>query len=71
MLADVAAIQYMYGANFNTNSGDTIYRWSSSSGQLSLNGQFDPNIISGRSQRHNLHDVVGRRRQRYLRFLEL
>ncbi|HTF72135.1 MAG TPA: M10 family metallopeptidase C-terminal domain-containing protein, partial [Edaphobacter sp.] len=47
MLADVAAIQYMYGANFSTNAGDTIYRWSPNSGQLFLNGQADVNLTSG------------------------
>jgi serralysin len=28
MQDDVAAIQYMYGANFTTNSGNSIYTWS-------------------------------------------
>jgi len=27
MLNDIAAIQYLYGANVNTRSDDTIYRW--------------------------------------------
>jgi Ca2+-binding RTX toxin-like protein len=27
MLYDIAAIQQLYGANFNTRSGDTVYRW--------------------------------------------
>ncbi len=27
MLNDIAAIQYLYGANLNTRSGDTIYSW--------------------------------------------
>ena len=28
MLLDIAAIQYLYGANENWKSGDTVYRWS-------------------------------------------
>ncbi len=28
MLNDIAAIQYLYGANYSTNSGDTSYSWS-------------------------------------------
>lgn len=27
MLNDIAAIQYLYGANMNTRSGDTVYSW--------------------------------------------
>jgi Ca2+-binding RTX toxin-like protein len=32
MLNDIAAIQYLYGANMTTRSGDTVYSWAS--GQL-------------------------------------
>jgi len=38
MLYDIAALQYMYGANYNTNSGDTVYRWDPATGQESING---------------------------------
>jgi len=38
MLADVAALQYMYGANFTTNNTDTVYRWSQTTGEMSING---------------------------------
>lgn len=31
MLYDIAAIQYLYGANYNTNAGDTTYSYSSTS----------------------------------------
>ena len=47
MLADVAAIQYMYGANFNTNSDDTVYSWSTTRGTLFINGQPDGFLTSG------------------------
>ena len=28
MIDDIAALQYLYGANFNTNAGNTVYTWS-------------------------------------------
>lgn len=38
MQDDIAAVQYLYGANFNTNSGNTVYAWSPTSGQQFVNG---------------------------------
>jgi serralysin len=38
MMNDIAALQAMYGANFSTQSGDTVYAWSPTTGGLSLNG---------------------------------
>jgi serralysin len=38
MLADIAALQYMYGARFSTNAGDTTYSWSPSTGEMFING---------------------------------
>jgi serralysin len=38
MLADVAALQYMYGANFNTRAGNTTYAWSPTTGEMFING---------------------------------
>ncbi len=38
MMYDIAAIQQMYGADYTTNSGDTTYSWSPSTGQMSING---------------------------------
>jgi serralysin len=38
MMYDIAAVQYLYGANFNTNSGNTTYTWSSTSGEMFING---------------------------------
>ncbi len=39
MMADIAALQYMYGADFTTNSGDTVYKWTPGSGDTLVNGQ--------------------------------
>src|SRR5262245_43208664 len=38
MQDDIAAIQYLYGANYSTNSGNTTYTWSPTSGQMFVNG---------------------------------
>ena len=44
MMLDIQAIQYMYGANFSKNSGDTTYMWNPSTGEMSINrvGQGKP-----------------------------
>lgn len=39
MRSDIAALQKMYGADFNANSGDTTYRWSPSSGATIVNNE--------------------------------
>jgi serralysin len=38
MQNDIAALQYMYGANYNFNSGNTTYTWSTTTGQSFVNG---------------------------------
>jgi VCBS repeat-containing protein len=38
MMLDIAAIQDMYGANYNTQAGDTVYNWSPNTGELFING---------------------------------
>lgn len=38
MMADIAALQEMYGADFTTNSGDTVYKWTPGSGATLVNG---------------------------------
>jgi serralysin len=38
MMLDIAALQHMYGANFSTNAGNTVYRWSPDSGRTVVNG---------------------------------
>jgi serralysin len=38
MMYDIAAIQRLYGANFATNSGNTTYSWSATTGEMKLNG---------------------------------
>ena len=38
MMLDIAALQHLYGANFGTNSGNTVYRFNASTGEMSVNG---------------------------------
>lgn len=38
MMADIAALQYMYGANFTANAGDSTYKWNPTTGEMTLNG---------------------------------
>lgn len=38
MMYDIAALQYMYGADYTTNSGNTVYTWSPTTGQTLVNG---------------------------------
>ncbi|WP_230531559.1 M10 family metallopeptidase [Microvirga roseola] len=38
MMYDIAALQYMYGADFSTNSGGTTYGWDPVSGQAFVDG---------------------------------
>jgi serralysin len=39
MMADIAALQHMYGANFTVNSGSTVYAWRPDSGNTWVNGK--------------------------------
>jgi serralysin len=38
MMLDIAAIQYMYGANYNTNAGNTVYTFSTTTGEMFVDG---------------------------------
>lgn len=38
MMYDIAALQYLYGANYNTQSGNTVYRWDPTTGENFING---------------------------------
>lgn len=53
MLADIAATQYMYGANYSTNSGNSTYRWSPSTGEMTING-----VSQGRSTTNTVFMTV-------------
>jgi serralysin len=38
MMVDIAALQHLYGADFGTHAGDTVYRWDPATGQGFING---------------------------------
>lgn len=38
MQYDIAALQYLYGANYNTNGTATTYTWSETTGEMFING---------------------------------
>ena len=38
MMDDIAALQHMYGADFSTNSTNSVYRWDPATGQSFING---------------------------------
>jgi serralysin len=44
MIADIAALQHMYGANYSVNSGSTHYSWKPGGGETYVNGKvgIDP-----------------------------
>jgi serralysin len=44
MMLDIAALQYMYGADYTTNNTDTVYTWSPTGGETMVNGNvaIDP-----------------------------
>ena len=65
MMYDIAALQYMYGANYYNTGHNTVYQ---------LEPQHRPGIHqrrrAGRARRqHDLHDGLGWRRHQYVRFL--
>ncbi|WP_194467131.1 M10 family metallopeptidase C-terminal domain-containing protein [Bradyrhizobium sp. CCBAU 53340] len=42
MANDILALQTLYGANYNTQSGNTVYTWSPTTGQEFINGAGQP-----------------------------
>jgi serralysin len=38
MIYDIAALQTMYGANYTTNSGNSTYSWSTTTGEMFIDG---------------------------------
>jgi serralysin len=38
MMYDIAGLQSMYGANYGFNAGNSVYTWSATTGEMSING---------------------------------
>ena len=45
MMLDIAALQYMYGADFVTNSGDSIYTFDPANGRMLINGLAQQAVV--------------------------
>jgi len=48
MMADVLALQHMYGADYTTNSGNTVYSWSPKNGNTMVDGAVGINAGGNR-----------------------
>ena len=72
MANDILALQTLYGADYATQNGNTVYTWSPTTGQLFINGvgQLAPGSEAAAPKPH-LHDDMGWRRHRHLRSFEL
>jgi len=53
MIDDIAALQYMYGANFATNAGNTTYTWNPTTGAMSING-----VSQGASSSNKIYEAI-------------
>ncbi|MFI0843498.1 M10 family metallopeptidase [Mesorhizobium sp. IMUNJ 23232] len=40
MMDDIAALQHMYGADYTTNNGNTVYSWNATTGETYVNGNL-------------------------------
>ncbi|HEX8257938.1 MAG TPA: M10 family metallopeptidase [Allosphingosinicella sp.] len=48
MMYDIAALQHMYGARFDTVPVDTVYHWTPGSSQMLINGVGQPGSVTNR-----------------------
>ena len=46
MMNDIRALQQMYGANFTTNGSDTVYTWNVLTGEFSVNGVVQGQLVA-------------------------
>lgn len=53
MLADIATLQYQFGANFAFNAGDTVYTWSPTTGETFIDG-----VSQGRGSSNDIYRTV-------------
>ena len=53
MTDDISALQYIYGANFNANSGSTVYTWSPTTGE-----EFINSVGQGASSTNKVYEAI-------------
>lgn len=47
MQNDIYALQWLYGADYSYNSGNTTYKWSTSTGEMTVNGKKAASFFGG------------------------
>ncbi len=61
MQNDIAALQWLYGADHTYNSGNTTYRWNPTTGAMSVNGHgqnLTDNIFGGVHKHHKIFMTI-------------
>ena len=53
MMRDIAAVQYLYGANYETRSDNTLYSWDASTGEKFING-----VGQGTGGGHTVYETI-------------
>ncbi|WP_407531067.1 M10 family metallopeptidase C-terminal domain-containing protein [Methylobacterium oryzisoli] len=48
MMLDIAALQHLYRADYNTNSGDSVYSFDPATGEMSINGVSQGEVAGNR-----------------------
>jgi serralysin len=47
MQNDIYALQWLYGADYKYNSGNTTYKWNASNGEMTVNDKKSPGVFGG------------------------
>lgn len=60
MMLDIAALQYLYGANFGSgsNPGDTVYNFNPSTGQMAVTDSSDGQLITASPQNAKIFTTI-------------
>jgi serralysin len=61
MQDDIAALQYLYGADYGYNSGNTTYRWNPVTGEMLVNGHaqnFTDNVFGGIPSNNKIFETI-------------
>lgn len=57
MQDDIIALQWLYGADYSYNAGNTTYRWNPSTGEMTVNGKkfnLSTNVFGGEPSHHKI-----------------
>ena len=67
MMYDIAALQRLYGPNWTTNNGDTVYEWNPQTGEMSVDGMGQ----GAPGGQQDFHDGLGWRGKGHIRLFQL